>query len=183
MVDFYKQKKKTVKIIPFSAFWLRSSVVSVLISLISDTWVNGPLDIKVIFYGGGSATVACYWGSLALSVRCTTALAWRTPPIPISRFQSGRSAAFVLKLASSSELMVQIELFETTHERLRAELPGKCSPVDRINHKRQNLYLRPVLRSIYVSSSLPVKQTNRHHLLIPPSTCLEISSLLLNDFY
>uniref|UniRef100_A0A2C9UBQ1 Uncharacterized protein n=1 Tax=Manihot esculenta TaxID=3983 RepID=A0A2C9UBQ1_MANES len=68
--------------------------------LISDTWVNGPLDIKVIFYGGGSATVACYWGSLALSVRCTTALAWRTPPIPISRFQSGRSAAFVLKCMS-----------------------------------------------------------------------------------
>ncbi|URE27092.1 hypothetical protein MUK42_35438, partial [Musa troglodytarum] len=28
--------------IPFSAFWLRSSVVSVLISLISDTWAIGP---------------------------------------------------------------------------------------------------------------------------------------------
>ncbi|KAL4202392.1 hypothetical protein AMTRI_Chr02g220800 [Amborella trichopoda] len=27
--------------IPFSAFWLRSSVVSVLISLISDTWPIG----------------------------------------------------------------------------------------------------------------------------------------------
>ncbi|RDX80792.1 hypothetical protein CR513_38622, partial [Mucuna pruriens] len=26
--------------IPFSAFWLRSSVVSVLISLISDMWTN-----------------------------------------------------------------------------------------------------------------------------------------------
>ncbi|KAB2042102.1 hypothetical protein ES319_D02G192400v1 [Gossypium barbadense] len=35
--------------IPFSAFWLRSSVVSVLISLISDTWVIGPHDIKFIF--------------------------------------------------------------------------------------------------------------------------------------
>ncbi|CAL9764932.1 unnamed protein product [Musa acuminata subsp. burmannicoides] len=31
------------KLIPFSAFWLRSSVVSVLISLISDTWVIDPL--------------------------------------------------------------------------------------------------------------------------------------------
>ncbi|KAF9664942.1 hypothetical protein SADUNF_Sadunf16G0070900 [Salix dunnii] len=30
------------QIIPFSAFWLRSSVVSVLISLISDTWAIGP---------------------------------------------------------------------------------------------------------------------------------------------
>ncbi|CAI0399077.1 unnamed protein product, partial [Linum tenue] len=41
-----------VQIIPFSAFWLRSSVVSVLISLISDTWANGPHDIKLIFLGG-----------------------------------------------------------------------------------------------------------------------------------
>ncbi|CAD5173638.1 unnamed protein product, partial [Musa acuminata subsp. malaccensis] len=32
-----------VQSIPFSAFWLRSSVVSVLISLISDTWVIDPL--------------------------------------------------------------------------------------------------------------------------------------------
>ncbi|CAD5182333.1 unnamed protein product [Musa acuminata subsp. malaccensis] len=31
------------KVIPFSAFWLRSSVVSVLISLISDMWVINPL--------------------------------------------------------------------------------------------------------------------------------------------
>uniref|UniRef100_A0A3N7FKB8 Uncharacterized protein n=1 Tax=Populus trichocarpa TaxID=3694 RepID=A0A3N7FKB8_POPTR len=41
----------TVLSIPFSAFWLRSSVVSVLISLISDTWANGPHDIKLIFLG------------------------------------------------------------------------------------------------------------------------------------
>ncbi|CAN1286214.1 hypothetical protein LINPERPRIM_LOCUS19236, partial [Linum perenne] len=33
----YKSDTKTIEqIIPFSAFWLRSSVVSVLISLISD---------------------------------------------------------------------------------------------------------------------------------------------------
>uniref|UniRef100_A0A2C9VN34 Uncharacterized protein n=1 Tax=Manihot esculenta TaxID=3983 RepID=A0A2C9VN34_MANES len=38
--------------IPFSAFWLRSSVVSVLISLISDTWAIGPHDIKLIFFMG-----------------------------------------------------------------------------------------------------------------------------------
>ncbi|CAI0466790.1 unnamed protein product, partial [Linum tenue] len=47
-----KQALITVQSIPFSAFWLRSSVVSVLISLISDTWVNGPHDIKFIFLGG-----------------------------------------------------------------------------------------------------------------------------------
>ncbi|CAI0399076.1 unnamed protein product, partial [Linum tenue] len=58
-----------VQIIPFSAFWLRSSVVSVLISLISDTWANGPHDIKLIF------------PSRASPMRCTTARAWRTPPI------------------------------------------------------------------------------------------------------
>ncbi|KAG4157340.1 hypothetical protein ERO13_D02G057184v2 [Gossypium hirsutum] len=49
--------------IPFSAFWLRSSVVSVLISLISDTWAIGSHDIKIIFKGGESITVASYWGS------------------------------------------------------------------------------------------------------------------------
>jgi hypothetical protein len=40
--------------IPFSAFWLRSSVVSVLISLISDTRVIDPHDINLIFLGCGS---------------------------------------------------------------------------------------------------------------------------------
>ena len=39
--------------IPFSAFWLRSSVVSVLISLISDTSFIEPHDINLIFVGLG----------------------------------------------------------------------------------------------------------------------------------
>uniref|UniRef100_A0A2C9W1C0 Uncharacterized protein n=1 Tax=Manihot esculenta TaxID=3983 RepID=A0A2C9W1C0_MANES len=63
--------------IPFSAFWLRSSVVSVLISLVSDTWAIGPHDIKFIFLWRGSAAVACYWGSQASPMPCTTARAWR----------------------------------------------------------------------------------------------------------
>ncbi|KAB2599305.1 hypothetical protein D8674_009576 [Pyrus ussuriensis x Pyrus communis] len=60
--------------IPFSAFWLRSSVVSVLISLISDTWTNG------------LNTVACYWSSCVSSKRCTTAWAWHNPPNPSFKF-------------------------------------------------------------------------------------------------
>ncbi|CAI0407820.1 unnamed protein product, partial [Linum tenue] len=59
------------QIIPFSAFWLRSSVVSVLISLISDTWANGPHDIKLI------------WPSRVSPLCCTIAWAWRTPPIQV----------------------------------------------------------------------------------------------------
>jgi len=48
----YKSKPMgSAVFIPFSAFWLRSSVVSVLISLISDTWANGSHDIKLIFQG------------------------------------------------------------------------------------------------------------------------------------
>ncbi|KAG6726788.1 hypothetical protein I3842_02G097200 [Carya illinoinensis] len=58
---------------------LLSSVVSVLISLISDTWPIGSHDIKLIFLGGVPITVACYWGSRASPLRCTTASAWRTP--------------------------------------------------------------------------------------------------------
>ena len=38
-------------LLPFSAFWLRSSVVSVLISLISDTRLIEPHDINLIFIG------------------------------------------------------------------------------------------------------------------------------------
>ncbi|ONI28293.1 hypothetical protein PRUPE_1G136100 [Prunus persica] len=48
-----QQKQEKRKGIPFSAFWLRSSVVSVLISLISDMWVNDPHDIKLISLGEG----------------------------------------------------------------------------------------------------------------------------------
>ena len=38
----------------FSAFWLRSSVVSVLISLISDSPLTGGRDVKLIFLGGAA---------------------------------------------------------------------------------------------------------------------------------
>ncbi|KAK1273252.1 hypothetical protein QJS04_geneDACA012460 [Acorus gramineus] len=69
------------ELIPFSAFWLRSSVVSVLISLISDTWPIGSHDIKLIFlWGSGPLPMACHWGPTRASpLRCTTVWAWRTP--------------------------------------------------------------------------------------------------------
>ncbi|EYU30012.1 hypothetical protein MIMGU_mgv1a024460mg [Erythranthe guttata] len=67
--------------IPFSAFWLRSSVVSVLISLISDMRAIGSHDIKLIFLGGGSITAACCSGSRESLRRCTTAFAWLAPLI------------------------------------------------------------------------------------------------------
>uniref|UniRef100_J3LIB6 Secreted protein n=1 Tax=Oryza brachyantha TaxID=4533 RepID=J3LIB6_ORYBR len=68
-----------MQLIPFSAFWLRSSVVSVLISLISDMWPCVHCDIKFIFCGEGPTTLACQWGPHALPRRCTAAWAWRTP--------------------------------------------------------------------------------------------------------
>ncbi|EYU35441.1 hypothetical protein MIMGU_mgv1a019452mg [Erythranthe guttata] len=67
--------------LPFSVFWLRSSVVSVLISLISDMWANGSHDIKFIFVGGGPHGQLAALGLHASPVRCTTVWAWRTPPI------------------------------------------------------------------------------------------------------
>ncbi|BAS77096.1 Os02g0159850, partial [Oryza sativa Japonica Group] len=36
-------------------------------------------DIKFIFCGGGSTTVACHLGPRVSPRRCTTAWAWRTP--------------------------------------------------------------------------------------------------------
>ncbi len=50
----YKPPGYNIEFIPFSAFWLRSSVVSVLISLISDTRLIEPHDINLIFLGGGA---------------------------------------------------------------------------------------------------------------------------------
>ena len=49
---YKKQSMALEEIIPFSAFWLRSSVVSVLISLISDTWPSRPHDINLICFMG-----------------------------------------------------------------------------------------------------------------------------------
>jgi hypothetical protein len=51
--DIHKGKDGTLKGIPFSAFWLRSSVVSVLISLISDTRLIESHDVNLIFLGCG----------------------------------------------------------------------------------------------------------------------------------
>ena len=76
--------KEALQIIPFSAFWLRSSVVSVLISLISDTWPIGSHDIKLISYGERPTTVACYWGLCASPMRCT--VAWAIKKRKISRW-------------------------------------------------------------------------------------------------
>jgi len=42
----------------FPASWLRSSVVSVFISLVVDTWATGSLDINLTFSGDKPITVA-----------------------------------------------------------------------------------------------------------------------------
>ena len=51
---YKKQIRASREFIPFSAFWLRSSVVSVLISLISDTWPIRPHDINLISFMGAA---------------------------------------------------------------------------------------------------------------------------------
>jgi hypothetical protein len=51
--DIHKGKDGAIRGIPFSAFWLRSSVVSVLISLISDTRLIESHDINQNFLGCG----------------------------------------------------------------------------------------------------------------------------------
>uniref|UniRef100_A0A2C9VN90 Uncharacterized protein n=1 Tax=Manihot esculenta TaxID=3983 RepID=A0A2C9VN90_MANES len=71
-------------------------MVSVLISLISDTWAIGPHDIKLIFLWEGPITVACYWGPYASPMRCTTARAWRTHQ------RSIQSICFINRFLSST---------------------------------------------------------------------------------
>jgi hypothetical protein len=76
---WYKSRSEYhIQFIPFSAFWLRSSVVSVLISLISDMWPNGSHDIKLLFWGGEVIIIACYWISQVSPMRCT--IAWAGSP-------------------------------------------------------------------------------------------------------
>uniref|UniRef100_A0A6N2MVM7 RRM domain-containing protein n=1 Tax=Salix viminalis TaxID=40686 RepID=A0A6N2MVM7_SALVM len=87
--------ESAVKIIPFSAFWLRSSVVSVLISLISDTWAIGE----------DSPQWLAYWNLHASPMRYTTAMAWRVLQFPIKIHRSGL-------LLESSCLFDMIYLFE-----------------------------------------------------------------------
>jgi len=57
----YKPPGYNLEFIPFSAFWLRSSVVSVLISLISDTRLIEPHDINLIFLGSGAVRQLAAW--------------------------------------------------------------------------------------------------------------------------
>jgi len=83
----YKSSSEPVfQLIPFSAFWLRSSVVFVLINLISDMWTNGSHDIKLLFWGEEATLVACYLAFCVSPMRCTIALAWRTPSIQVINF-------------------------------------------------------------------------------------------------
>jgi len=91
-----------MQIIPFSAFWLRSSVVSVLISLISDMWTIGSHDIKLIFWGRVSITIACYWDSYAWLLFCTIARVCAAHPKQFNNLCNdifyGNSLTFCVKM-------------------------------------------------------------------------------------
>ena len=70
-------------LIPFSAFWLRSSVVSVLISLISDTWPIGSHDINLIsFRGQPIRQLAVRAASVASVLHYLRGLAHPSSPLP-----------------------------------------------------------------------------------------------------
>ena len=44
---YIRRERERIYTVPFSAYWLRSSVVSVLISLIGDIYINFPLGLGV----------------------------------------------------------------------------------------------------------------------------------------
>jgi hypothetical protein len=64
---------------------VRSSVVSVLISLISDTKVIDLHDINLISLGCGANVVACYLGSASVALVSHYLLGRRSPPSPMGR--------------------------------------------------------------------------------------------------
>jgi hypothetical protein len=95
--EIYKAEPRMGSNMPFSAFWLRSSFVSVLISLISDTWPNGRVP----------TTVACYW--VALERRpCVAPRAWRTLTQINSKFVL--CAQFLVLLKSFTLVLGEIDL-------------------------------------------------------------------------
>ena len=67
---YNNESRRRKQFIPFSAFWLRSSVVSVLISLISDTWPIRPHDINLISFMGAAPSLR----QLAVSGSCVRRL-------------------------------------------------------------------------------------------------------------
>jgi hypothetical protein len=72
--------------IPFSAFWLRPSVVSVLISLIFDTRFIEPHDINLIFVGFGfNWQLAARTRELRLGIALPPRQ--EQPYFPLGRFQ------------------------------------------------------------------------------------------------
>ncbi|RID60645.1 hypothetical protein BRARA_F03786, partial [Brassica rapa] len=66
--------------IPFSAFWLRSSVVSVFINLISDMWAIGRKPVKIACYLGFHESLSGFSRIAHAAMRCTIARTWLNPP-------------------------------------------------------------------------------------------------------
>ena len=93
------------KSIPFSAFWLRSSVVSVLISLISDTWFIEPHDIKCIFVGG--APIHQHLAAGALVRRLCTAL--QNMPGALQYYKTKRKDCNSIQMSIQHSLIVNCE--------------------------------------------------------------------------
>jgi len=71
----------------FLAFLLRSSVVSFLVSLVSDTGVIDLSDIKLIFWGGRVHQSSLLLGPSSVAMCCTTAWAWPPHQIVIKKFR------------------------------------------------------------------------------------------------
>jgi hypothetical protein len=101
--DIYKGKDGAIRGIPFSAFWLRSSVVSVLISLISDTRLIESHDVNLIFQGCGSLR------QLAVRPReCRLGIAlspWHAQPSP---FRNPNNLEIALRDPLTSQYKMQV---------------------------------------------------------------------------
>ena len=81
---------------PFSAFWLRSSVVSVLFSLISETWFIEPYDINLIFWAGGLNAMLA-WQSHQLGLGIALQPSSSRPPTNTSSIHATNNDTCIIK--------------------------------------------------------------------------------------
>jgi len=128
----------------FSAFWLRSSVVSVLISLISDRWSRTIQLINSIF--------------LPCLVPGACAILGRGPGIAVPPGAAGgsqsihnhHSASFGIRDWRSSELIlqrsIQIELIFRLLLKITVDGPPECNLINFCPPRGGKTYKRPISR-------------------------------------
>ncbi|RDX80788.1 hypothetical protein CR513_38618, partial [Mucuna pruriens] len=156
--------------IPFSAFWLRSSVVSILISLISDMWINGPHDIKLIFL---RERVHCR--SLLLGFSCIALVLHYCKGL---LHPTQMKFVFFLHVVRSRALRVKLSNKKSVYWLILKALPDKRDPSCILTPLRMSILIR-MLTPLCMPTPLRMSTSIRMPTSIHVSTLLHQLSRVL----